>query len=92
MNNGWVLIAALRLSSCDERAWLLQVMWDLCALTRDGTHVPCIATQILNQWTTPEIPSFSDIKRVCPLVIVHQLKNTFTFSTPGTKQRSNLWY
>ena len=33
-------------------------MWDLCSLTRDWTHGPCIARQILNHWTTRKI-SFS---------------------------------
>ena len=31
-------------------------MWDLGSLTRDGTHVPCIARCILNHWTTREVP------------------------------------
>ena len=31
-------------------------MWDLSSLTRDWTHVPCIARQILNHWTTREVP------------------------------------
>ena len=34
-------------------------MWDLSYLTRDQTHVPCIGRQILNQWTTKEVPAFS---------------------------------
>ena len=31
-------------------------MWDLSSLTRDQTHVPCIGRQILNHWTTREVP------------------------------------
>ena len=31
-------------------------MWDLSSLTGDQTHVPCIARQILNHWTTREVP------------------------------------
>ena len=31
-------------------------MWDLGSLTRDWTHVPCIAKQILNHWTMREVP------------------------------------
>ena len=31
-------------------------VWDLCSLTRDCTHVPCIARRILNFWTTREAP------------------------------------
>ena len=26
--------------------------------TRDGTHVPCIGSQVLNHWTTGEVPGF----------------------------------
>ena len=26
-------------------------MWDLSSLTRDQTHVPCIARWIVNHWT-----------------------------------------
>ena len=31
-------------------------MWDFSSLTRDWTHIPWIAMQILNHWTTREIP------------------------------------
>ena len=31
-------------------------MWDHNFPTRDQTHVPCIARQIFNQWTTGEVP------------------------------------
>ena len=31
-------------------------LWDLSSLTRDQTHVPCFGRQILNHWTTREIP------------------------------------
>ena len=37
-------------------AWLLHGMWDLSSLTRDQTLVPCIINQILNHWTTREVP------------------------------------
>ena len=30
--------------------------WDISPLTRDGTHVPCIRSQILNRWTTRQAP------------------------------------
>ena len=36
--------------------WVLHCMWDLNSLTRDWTHVPCIRRQILNHWTTREVP------------------------------------
>ena len=31
-------------------------MWDLSSPTRGWTHVPCIGKQILNPWTTREVP------------------------------------
>ena len=31
--------------------WLVESSW-----TRDLTHVPCIVRQILNHWTTREVP------------------------------------
>ena len=34
-------------------------MWDLSSLTRDQTHVLYIGRQILNHWTTREVPSSS---------------------------------
>ena len=35
---------------------MLHSMWDLSSPTRDGTCVLCIARQILNHWTTKEVP------------------------------------
>lgn len=31
-------------------------MWGLSAPTRERTHIPCIGSQILNLWTTRQIP------------------------------------
>ena len=42
------LLAVQGLSSCSTQAELLCDMWDLSSLTRDQTHVLCIARQILN--------------------------------------------
>ena len=33
-------------------------MWDFSPLTKDWTHVPCTARQILNHWTPREIPKY----------------------------------
>ena len=44
------------LSSCDMQAKLLHSMWDLSTPTADQTYVPCIERQILNLWTTREVP------------------------------------
>ena len=32
-------------------------MWDLSSPTRGQIHVPCLARQILNHWTTREVPN-----------------------------------
>ena len=42
----WVFIVTL--SSCGT--------WDLSSLIRDQTHIPSIGRQVLNHWTTREIP------------------------------------
>ena len=31
-------------------------MWDLSSLTRNWTCIPCIRRQVLNHWTTREVP------------------------------------
>ena len=45
-------------SNCSRQAQLLQDMWDLSSLTRDLTHVSCIARQILNHWTSGKTPLY----------------------------------
>ena len=50
------LVVLCRLSSCVVRAQLLLSMWDFSSLTRDWTHISWIAMQILNHWTTREVP------------------------------------
>ena len=50
------LLVVCRLCSCGMWSYLLHSMWDLNSLTRNQTHVPCIARQILNNRTTREIP------------------------------------
>ena len=44
--------------SCGMWAYLPHGMWDVSFLTRDQTHVPCIGRQILNHWTTREVPKW----------------------------------
>ena len=39
-----------------RRAGLIAETWDLSFPTRERTRVPCIARQILNHWTTREVP------------------------------------
>ena len=36
-------------------------VWDLISLSRDQTRVPCTGRQILNQWTTREVPKVVSI-------------------------------
>ena len=42
-------------------------MWDLSSLTRDWTHVPWIGRQILNHWTTREVPAICFLKKLVTL-------------------------
>ena len=56
-------IAAHRLSTCSARAQLFHGMWDLSSPIRDQACIPCIASRLLNHWTTREVPVFSfDLK------------------------------
>ena len=41
---------------CGTRAQLPHGMWDPSSLTRDRTHIPCIARRTLYHWTTREVP------------------------------------
>ena len=43
-------------------------MWDLNSPTSDLAHVPCIGRQILNHWTTREVP-----KLITPLIVYKNL-------------------
>ena len=53
---GFSLVVVHGLSSCGVPAQLPCNMWDLSSLTRDRTRIPCIGRQILNHWTTREVP------------------------------------
>jgi len=52
--------------------WAVVLEKTLSSCTRNWTHVPCIARQTLNQWTTREVPSttFQMYHRPC-LSLVH---------------------
>ena len=60
-----------------SRTWLKQPhMWDLSSLTRDQTHILCIASWILNHWTTRQVPPKCALGRVstdpptfCPFLV-----------------------
>ena len=71
----WVFVAVLRLliavaslvvegvrASGVAWAQLPHGTWDLNSLTRDQSHVPCIARRILSHWTTREILNKSFLK------------------------------
>ena len=44
------------------RAELIHSMWDLSFLTTDRIYVPCVGKQILNHWTTRDVPSTPILK------------------------------
>ena len=52
----WILQLWCRLSNCGAWTYLPHCVWDLISLTKDCTYVPCLASQILNHWTTREVP------------------------------------
>ena len=61
---GWVLTAAcgiFRWRAQTLLLWHLDLvalgMWGLGSPAKDQTHVPCLVRQILNHWTTREVPS-----------------------------------
>ena len=87
----WVLIAAQDLL-CIMQGLLLQCrdslvlvcrlsllcgMWDHSSLTRDQTRVPCIVRQILNLWTTREVPLLLTFEGPRYFITV---KNNFVFN------------
>ena len=51
-------IEAGGVSSCAQ-AQLSWDLWDLSSLTKDQTHIPCIARQVLNHWTMREVPEIN---------------------------------
>ena len=52
---------------CSAQAQLLCSMWDPSSPTRDRTCIPCIGRQILNHWTTREVPQKSVFKDLSTL-------------------------
>ena len=69
------LVVVHELSSCREWASLLHGMWALSSLTRDWTRISCIARQILNYWTTREVPPMV----LWPSTSIHRGADTMTF-------------
>ena len=62
-------VVAHRLSSCGIRALLPCGTWDLSSMTRQAP-VTCIAGQILNHWTTREVPQPCQILGKNPNVLI----------------------
>jgi len=73
---------------CSAQAWLPHDMWDLNSLTRDRTCVPCAGRQILNHWSTKEVP------RLLNMWIIWVL-SLFTYNSPWSKKKirsvCNIW-
>ena len=55
------LVVAPGLRSCGTRAELLRGIWDISSPIIDWTRVPHTARQILNHWTTREVPDIFKI-------------------------------
>ena len=56
--SGFSLVVACRLCCWGTQVWLSIGVWDLSSLTKGQTHIPCIGRQVLNHWTTREVPHF----------------------------------
>ena len=52
-------------------------MWDLSSLTRDRTHVPCIARWIPYHWTTREVPTWMDLEVIMLSGISQTVKDKY---------------
>ena len=48
------------------------VACEICYLTKDRTHVPCIASWILNHWATKEVPENKNLNSSLPLAVGQQ--------------------
>ena len=83
-----VFTVALRLfiAGCSMQTYLPCGMWDLSSPTRDWTQVPCFGRQIINHWTTKEVPG---------LVFWQEHFRPWITETPFTtlwKVGKNTWY
>ena len=61
--------------------------------TRDGTHVCCIARQILNYWTTRKAPKLSkmNVYMVFSLGKKRKYFHLFTFFIPPPLNLASFW-
>ena len=62
-----------------EAQGLPQGLWNLSSPTRDRTWIPCITKQILNHWTTREVPEFSLIVWLYQFYFIDLLPKKKTF-------------
>ena len=55
-------------------------MWDLSSPARHRTHVSCIGRQILNQWSSREVPHHSSLETSISPSLLHFPINIYIFS------------
>ena len=86
---------------CGTWAWKPHRMWDLSSLTWDGTHIPCFTGQILNHWTTKEVPlscilvfdslciiRLPSLTTLCHVVFLHAILGYIQLSLPRASSNS----
>ena len=82
----WILPAmglhCMNFSSCGTQAKFPWGIWDLSSPTRDSSLVPCIGRQILNHWTSMEVPNLSSFIGDSPPFYMH----VYTFLVFEAKQ------
>ena len=66
-------------------------MWDLSSLTKDWTHVPCTARQILNHWTIREVsrPILSETRIWFPHALTWYLSPLWVWNLTCYRPRSH---
>ena len=62
-------------------------MWDFSSTTRDWTCIPVIARQILNYWTTREVPKITFFKKI--IWILHTSKNFIIWTLVSEKKKKS---
>ena len=74
-------VLVCRLSRCSPPAYLSHGTWDLNSPTKKWTHILCIAAQILNHWTTRDVPGkgIFEQRRICGPIV----QETWYFSFWG---------
>ena len=81
----WSSLRCVALASCGAQAQLPCGMCGLSSSTRDWTHIPHTGRQILNHWTTREVPSLLSPSQTFLSLLSH-------LSVNGTATESNWRY